>query len=214
MVQIKQRLLPNGKSNKPNRFMTPSYVTIHNTDNTSVDADAEAHARYVINGSGGEKKSWHYTVDDREAYQHLRDDEQGWHAGSSKGNRCSIGIEICMNQGINEKSAWKNAAQLVAMLVRSHNIPLQHVVPHRHWSGKQCPSRILPHWDAFFNLIKEELKRVDKPQQKVTIEVNGVDIEDTMLVDGVAYAPVRDVAAALGASTTWDQKEKKVTVTK
>ncbi|UHA71945.1 N-acetylmuramoyl-L-alanine amidase [Paenibacillus sp. 481] len=154
-IDIKQRLLPNGRPNKPNRSMKPLYVTLHNTDNEAPGATAEAHSRYIIHGSGGAKKSWHYTVDDRDVYQHLRDDEQGWHAGdgSGPGNALSIGVEICMYNGMNEQAAWRNAAALVAELMLRHNIPLHNIVPHRHWSGKGCPSRLLPHWSTFLQTI-------------------------------------------------------------
>ncbi|WP_374016809.1 N-acetylmuramoyl-L-alanine amidase [Paenibacillus thiaminolyticus] len=79
-------------------------ITVHNTDNPAPGATAEAHSRFIINGNGGAQKSWHYTVDDREIYQSLRDDEQGWHAGDGDGpgNTTSIGIEVCMYQGMSE----------------------------------------------------------------------------------------------------------------
>ncbi|WP_374020231.1 N-acetylmuramoyl-L-alanine amidase family protein [Paenibacillus thiaminolyticus] len=104
-IEIKQRLLPDGRPNKPNRAMRPQYITIHNTDNLT--GTTELHSRYVLNGSGGEQKSWHYTVDEHDIYQHLRDDEQGWHAGDGNGpgDWTSIGIEVCMYQGMDEPKA-------------------------------------------------------------------------------------------------------------
>lgn len=166
-IEIKQRLLPDGRPNKPSRAMTPKSITIHNTDNSAPGATAEAHSRFILNGSGGAQKSWHYTVDDREVYQHLRDNEQGWHAGDGNGpgNTTSIGIEVCMYQGMDEPKAWHLAAELIALLCKRHSIPVSHVVPHRHWSGKACPSRILPRWSEFIKLVEKELGTLEKPKQ-------------------------------------------------
>ncbi|GAC43367.1 N-acetylmuramoyl-L-alanine amidase [Paenibacillus popilliae] len=165
-IEIKQRLLPDGQPNKPSCPMQPRYITIHNTDNTAPGATAESHARYILNGSGDREVSWHYTVDDKEIYQHLRDNEQGWHAGDKDGpgNTTSIGIEVCMYEGINEPQAWQRAAELVAVLLCRHGLAIGKVVPHKHWSGKRCPSRILPRWSEFIKLIEKELGKQAKPK--------------------------------------------------
>ncbi|MFW5438127.1 N-acetylmuramoyl-L-alanine amidase [Paenibacillus apiarius] len=222
-MEIKQRLLPDGRPNKPTRPMKPAYITIHNTDNTKPDATAEAHSRYVLNGSAGRQASWHYTVDDEEIYQHLRDDEQGWHCtdGNGPGNSTSIGIEVCMFDGMDEEAAWKNAAWLASKLVRRHGLSLQRVVPHGHWTKKNCPSRILPHWSRFLNMIDRELNTQDKPQPKpepsqggVTIEADGRQVKGGIIIGGVTYAPVRALAEAYGLKVAWNQAQKKVTVSK
>lgn len=222
-MEIKQRLLPNGRSNKPNLGMSPQWLTVHNTDNTDAGATAEAHSRFILNGSGGSKKSWHYTVDDKDIYQHLRDNEQGWHAGdgSGPGNALSIGIEICMYKGIDEQAAWANAAWLIARLAKKYDIPLLRIVPHKHWTGKNCPSRILPQWSKFLNMIDKELNAMDKPQQPkpepkngVTVIVDGKQIKDGILINDVSYVPARAIAEAFGAGVKWDQAQKTVTISK
>ncbi|EPY07409.1 sporulation-specific N-acetylmuramoyl-L-alanine amidase CwlH [Paenibacillus alvei TS-15] len=222
-IEIKQRLLPDGRTNKPSKPMTPQWLTVHNTDNESAGATAEAHSRYILNGSGGMEKSWHYTVDDKDIFQHLRDTEQGWHAGdgSDPGNATSIGIEVCMYAGMDEEAAWRNAAWLVARLAKKYDIPLLRIVPHKHWTGKNCPSRILPQWSKFLNMIDKELNAIDKPQQPkpepkndVTVVVDGKQIKDGMLVNGVTYVPTRAIAEAFGADVKWDQAQKTVTISK
>ncbi|MBG9737079.1 N-acetylmuramoyl-L-alanine amidase [Paenibacillus alvei] len=222
--EIKQRLLPDGRSNKPGKGMDPQWLTVHNTDNESAGATAEAHSRFILNGSGGAQKSWHYTVDDKDIFQHLRDTEQGWHAGDGNGmgNSRSIGIEICMYKGIDEQAAWHNAAWLIARLAKKYNIPLQRIVPHKHWTGKNCPSRILPHWSQLLNMIDRELISLDKPQQPkpepttndVTVIVDGKQIKDGILVNNITYAPVRSIAEACGLQVGWNQAQKIVTLTK
>lgn len=167
-LDIKQRLLPDGRPNKPSRPMKPQYITIHNTDNPAPGATAEAHSRYILNGSGGAKKSWHYTVDDREIYQHLREDEQGWHAGDGNGpgNLLSLGVEICMYEGMDEPKAWRLAAELIARLAEKHGIAMERIVPHRHWSGKACPSRVLPRWQEFMKLVEEQRGGQGQPEER------------------------------------------------
>ncbi|MEB3249371.1 MAG: N-acetylmuramoyl-L-alanine amidase, partial [Merismopediaceae bacterium] len=104
-------LLPEGVSNRPGTKITPSFITIHNTDNTNTGADARAHATYMKGPDARARKvSWHYTVDDQRCVKHLPTDEKGWHASTSDGNNQSIGIEICMNSGIDQATANRRAA--------------------------------------------------------------------------------------------------------
>lgn len=236
-IDIKQRLIPDGRANKPNLAMKPMYLTVHNTDNTDAGATAEAHSRYVLNGSGGAKKSWHYTVDDKCVFQHLRDNEQGWHAGdgTGPGNALSIGVEVCMYAGINEQAAWRNAAELLAMLSIRHSIPPERIVPHRHWSGKACPSRLLPHWQQFMEMVtraKEamsgaanEAKPPTNPtadptsEQQLRAELVKVIWEGTTeknsqgyLIDNKVYVPVREVAEQSGLRVQWEAAKRQVVV--
>jgi N-acetylmuramoyl-L-alanine amidase len=45
------------------------YVTIHNTGNSNMGANAKNHASYVkSNGAANIPVSWHYTVDESGAY--------------------------------------------------------------------------------------------------------------------------------------------------
>jgi N-acetylmuramoyl-L-alanine amidase CwlA len=85
--------------------------------------------------------SWHFTVDDGAVYQSLPTNEVGWHAGTREGNTTSLGIEICMNEGLDEPAANRRAALLTAVMLRQNQIPLRSgVKQHNAWSGKKCPS--------------------------------------------------------------------------
>lgn len=48
---------------------------------------------------------------------------------------------------------------------------------------------------------------------KVNVTVNGKQIKDGKLVDGVTYVPLRAVGEALGAEIGWDNKTKTATIT-
>ena len=154
MVTIKKDFIPVSNDNRPGYAMTPAYITVHNTANTAKGADAKMHANFVKNPSTSE--SWHFTVDDSVIYQHLPIDENGWHAGdgtNGTGNRKSIGIEICENADGDFEKATSNAQWLIRKLMKENNIPLNRVVPHKKWSGKECPRKLLDHWNSFINGI-------------------------------------------------------------
>ncbi|WP_313429979.1 N-acetylmuramoyl-L-alanine amidase [Siminovitchia terrae] len=166
-MNIIQRIIPKGQKNqRPGFSMTPKYITVHQTANKSKGANAEMHARYLLNGGGGRVVGWHFTVDDHYIYQHLPCNESGWHAGdgSGPGNRQSIGIEICENVDGDFQKAVKNAQWLIMKLMTDHGISADCVVPHKHWSGKNCPSTLLLGWQTFKDGLKSGTsKPLDKP---------------------------------------------------
>ncbi len=141
---------------RPGIKLVPHYITVHETDNTSKGATAAAHARLQYNGNS-RTASWHYTVDDHEIWQSIPDDEVAWHAGdghNGTGNRQSLAVEICVNSDGDFEKAKSNAIWLIRQLMSKHNIPIDRVVPHQHWSGKNCPRHILTYWDSFVQQIK------------------------------------------------------------
>lgn len=143
-------LIPDSNTNRPGTKITPHFITIHNTDNASRGADSHAHARY-IKGEDAQKRqvSWHYTVDDHCCIKHLPVNEKGWHAGSQPGNEQSIGIEICMHDGIDQREANRRAAILTAILMYDLNLPLSNVVTHKYWTNKNCPRLLIDNWESF-----------------------------------------------------------------
>lgn len=161
--EIKQSFIPVGRYNRPRHANPCNYITIHDTGNYDKGADAYRHSEYLKNPST--KESWHYTVDDREIYQHLPDSESAYHAGdgAGKGNRQSIGIEICVNSDGNLYAAADRAALLTAYLMEKHGIPIGNVVQHNHWYNKDCPHTIRSGvpctWQEFLKKAEEYMKR-------------------------------------------------------
>lgn len=116
--------------------MTPSFITVHSTQN--VGADALQHARALNNGAL--RHDWHFTIDPRIAIQHIPLNESGRHADSGgPGDRFSIGIEMCEKRGDNLVSTFDRTAKTVAVLMKEYDIPLRNVVPHYYWTRKNCP---------------------------------------------------------------------------
>ena len=152
-------LPPNVHGRLVSRTMRPRYITIHSTAN--LDATAADHA-YYLSVKGKRSKNnprfgrsgwvvWHFTVDDREAVEHLLPTEQGDHADyGGVGDRQSIGIEICeFRNRFRQAAALDRAARLAAALADRWRIPSRNIVPHKHWPrwdfryGKPCPRILL-----------------------------------------------------------------------
>lgn len=158
---VRQKLLPPGVHGRNvHRTMSPRYITIHATENRG--ANAASHGNYLYykgkrsrHNPRSKWVNWHFTVDDREAVQHLLATEQGDHADyAGPGDRTSIGIEICEFRDRGRQAASiERAARLAATLANRYNIPTRNIVPHMHWPrwdfrhGKPCP-RILLERDA------------------------------------------------------------------
>ena len=185
-ITIQQYIIPAGRRNRPGGSNPDTYITIHETGNSSAGADAAAHGAYLISSAGeASLTSWHYTVDDHAIVQHLPDYETAYHAGDGKagpGNTTSIGIEICVNAGGNFEAAKANAAALVRLLMEEHGIPLDNVVQHNRWNGKDCPKTIRAtpgDWEAFLALCRGE-----------AADVSDLDTDvDTLAEAGIINSP-------------------------
>ncbi|MEM6615014.1 MAG: N-acetylmuramoyl-L-alanine amidase [Pseudomonadota bacterium] len=156
-LNLRTELIPESNGNRSGRPIAPKFITIHNTANTSKGADADAHSRFVRNKGfyilkSGKKNhvSWHFTVDDGCVIKHLPVNERAIHAG--KANGVSVAIEICMNKGIDQTEANWRAARLVAVLMHDLKIPLSNIKPHKHWTGKHCPSLLVGDFENFCNM--------------------------------------------------------------
>lgn len=138
-----------------------SSITIHETANTSVGANAAAHANLQSKGNVRDA-SWHWTVDDHEAVQSFLHNVKCWHAGTSAGNNTSIGIELAVNSDGDFTQTVENAAQLVAQIINERGLSVTDVVQHNRWSGKNCPTNLRngskgPTWASFLARVREIL---------------------------------------------------------
>lgn len=143
-----------------------NYITIHETANTGVGADADAHANFINNGS---QETWHYTVDDTKAVQHFLHTTSCWHGGTYNGNVQSIGIEMCVNSDGNYKKTLQNAIELVKIIQGQENIGTDYVVQHHYWSGKNCPTLLREGthgmtWNQFIAGIKGKTTKKKAPK--------------------------------------------------
>lgn len=144
-VPIRKSLMPVGRSRPATKRSGLLGVTIHNTGNYSIGANAEMHRRYQ-HGSGADNyTSYHYVVDDKEIIQLIPEDEISWHAGdgaTGKGNTQTISIEICVNRDGDIRKATDNAVWLTADILWRNKIPHGRIYQHYDWNKKNCPMEI------------------------------------------------------------------------
>lgn len=156
-LNITVDLIPAGRSNRPGTRITPTHITIHNTANSDPGANAAMHAGYVKGPDARRRKvSWHFTVDDKRVFKHLPSNEKAFHAGS--GNGRSVAIEVCENRGIDKAACIDRAALLTAVMMEAYNIPRERVVPHKSWTGKDCP-RVLLREPGGFDAFRDRAAR-------------------------------------------------------
>ena len=167
---FKQTLLPASKYPiKAPYTMTPQFVTVHNTAN---DASAANEIKYMTTNDN--QVSYHVAVDDIEVIQAIPFNRNAWHCGDGqgKGNRQSIGIEICYSKsgGARYAAAEENAVQYIAKLLKEYGWGIDRVKKHQDWNGKYCPHRILNEgrWNSFLKRIEQAMKPVAtiKPKEE------------------------------------------------
>ena len=78
-LKIIEQITDASMSNRPGDIYEKKYITVHDTANGGVGANAQRHAGYV-NG-GGEGTSWHYSVGNDGIYHQIPDNEKAYHAG-------------------------------------------------------------------------------------------------------------------------------------
>ncbi|PEB96670.1 N-acetylmuramoyl-L-alanine amidase [Bacillus cereus] len=170
-MEIKQMLVPQSRYDVLCPYeMDPTEITFHNTYN---DAPAINERNNVANNSTG--TSFHVAVDDKEAIQLIPYNRNAWHAGdgaSGRGNRHSIGVEICysLSGGDRYRKAELNAIKVIRQLMDQFNIPIERVKTHQERNGKYCPHRMLD--EGRVSWFKSQLTQANQKTEGVEIIVN------------------------------------------
>ena len=166
MITIQKELCPKWRYDlKCPYTRTPSRIVVHNTAN---DAPALSEITYMVNNDN--EVSYHYAVDEKWAVQGLPLERNAWASGDGhgEGNMEGIHIEICWSKSGGERfeKAERNAAELIAQLLKQYGWGLDKVTKHQDYDGKYCPHRTLDlGWQRFLNLVKKEME-----EEKVTYE--------------------------------------------
>ncbi|PKJ54669.1 N-acetylmuramoyl-L-alanine amidase [Bacillus sp. SN10] len=170
-MEIKQMLVPASQYPVLCPYeMNPTEITFHNTYN---DAPAINERNNVANNSTG--TSFHIAVDDKEAIQIIPFNRNAWHAGdgaNGRGNRHSIGVEICYSKSGGERyrKAELNAIKVIRQLMDTFNIPISKVKTHQERNGKYCPHRMLDEGRVAW--FKSQLTQANQNNGGVEIIVN------------------------------------------
>ena len=175
-VKVTVDILPDDSNLKANRMRTSTnYITLHNTGMAHPTATAKGLNEYIH--TTDRVASWHYSIDDKEAYQELKLDEVGWHAGDGStyygdiyyndsykkwsiggGNNNSVGIEMCVYEGVDFNMVMRNPAKIVGKLLLKYNLTPSDIRQHYDFAGKDCPQviRTAGRWAEMIELISLE----------------------------------------------------------
>ena len=155
--------------------------------------------KYMIGNNN--QVSFHVAVDDKEAVQGIPFGRNAWHAGdgNGKGNRSSIAIEICYSKSGGERfdKAERNAAELIAGMLKERGWGIDKVKKHQDWSGKYCPHRTLDMgWQRFLDMVSSFLAGgvppVSTPAPSKPAPQNGsekIDVEYAVMIEGGRTLP-------------------------
>lgn len=170
------------------------WVVVHDTANTSTGSGALAHANYLWNAYHAGTQlwtSWHFTIDDKDLYQHLPEIERGYHAGDGStqplqsstylggGNRNGIGIETGVNDDADLYRTWQRTAKLVSELLNRYSLPRENMKYHNDFSGKDCPRTLR---NAGLIPLFEELEDIE-----YAIEKDFSDADITLVSNNPEY---------------------------
>ncbi|MBU1019606.1 MAG: Ig-like domain-containing protein, partial [Firmicutes bacterium] len=171
------------------------WVVIHDTASTALGSNALAHANYLYNNTISKTElwvSWHYTIDDHDVYQHLPENERGFHAGDGStnpgdgtyeggGNRNGIGIEMSINEDGDMMRTWQRTAKLVVDILNRNGMPITQYKYHNDFSGKDCPNTLrnaglIPLFEEF--VAAEFYVKTNHPDAIITFTSNNPDYLD------------------------------------
>ena len=135
-IAFEKRLLPLNFSNRSGEKQIPTYIVIHEVSlglgESSEYYNMDRYSRKIfLDGFNGSFVGYHFLVGDDKIYQFIPEEESANHTGTVQGNKCSIGIERIICEGINQEHALFNQAKLIATLMIKYDIPISNVVTHK-----------------------------------------------------------------------------------
>lgn len=135
------------------------YIVIHDVGTRST-----ARNNVVYFSGGNRNASAHYFVDDGSIWQSVEDFNGAFHVGDGYGrygitNTNSIGIEMCLPNGVVTAKTEQNTIELTQYLMKKYNLPVSRVVRHYDASRKNCPTQFnldgkWTRWFAFKNKLQ------------------------------------------------------------
>ena len=185
------------------RQATIKYIVIHDTQNTSKGANADAHFKY-FNG-GNRNSSADFFVDSEKIIQ-INDYTKyaTWQVGDGKGkygitNHNAIGVEICINSDGDYEKAFLKAVELTKHLMKELNIPAERVIRHYDASRKNCPASMRndnwAKWKEFKQLITESGELTMTQYEELKKEIESLKAENKALkeVIGKVYKTADEI---------------------
>lgn len=205
-LKVRVSLAPVTNVNIPNQPATAEgrrWITVHETGNPNIGADAEMHRAYVHNGGGAnadtgyEGVSFTWTVDDAEAIMMVDPTMKTWQAsdGANGTGNSSESIETCVNADGDWTRTKENLARLIARrCVADANRSPDRVAQHNTWARdkKNCPTRLRANGGAEWIAVNARARFIlndigyfggdDMPAQEMeTITLNGFTLTGGIL---------------------------------
>ena len=217
--EFKKRLVDTDaiKKKKPN-YIEPAYqvkntaefITLHETDNPSFGADANAHASLQISGYSD---AWHYQGDDKQVIQSWDESVSCYHAGDGTsnnglGSKTSVAYELCVNEGIDIAKSRAVAEEFFADWLFARKRGVDRIKIHKDWSGKNCPQKIID--EGYFPTFKANVqKHLDKLNNKTssgdeTVAAGQIVRAQNALIPIGTYNAYLKLAAAFKKATGYD----------
>lgn len=180
---------------------------------------AENLAKYLRDGAGGRRVSWHYNVDSDSIMQSLDEAWMGRHTGSQLVDKASIAIEMAVNivdkeewlrQGGNYHKTLHNTARLTADICKRHNLPPE---PLSAAQLKRGDKGVISHnlsrivyggtthydpgpfpWDTFHTLLRQYTQQTDNKTDPVatqppTNQTDNLNTESLIIVEWAKKDP-------------------------
>ena len=134
---------------------------------------------------------------------------------STGGNRNSIGIESCVNEGSDLWWTWQKTAQLVADIMVRQNLDITRVRGHHFFTAKDCPQPMLENdleiWYEFLELVEAEYELLTKYSgYQVSITSNNPDIVNKN--GRVVNQPEQSTCVTYTITFTKDGESKSITL--
>lgn len=98
----------------------------------------------------------------------------------------------------------------VAVLLKKFGLDYKDIVFHREFAPKSCPGTGI-NKDWFIDMVKRSGVKVADNKNTCKIEYKNKFIEG-IVINGVSYAPVRELAEMQGLQVGWEQKTSTVTL--
>lgn len=197
------------------------YIVIHYTANNG--DTAKGNCQFF--SKAGRNASAHYFVDEYGVYQSVLDSNTAWSVGARLythkecRNNNSLSIELCSRIGSDGKYFFKeatisNAAALAKYLMGKYRISIENVLRHYDVTSKNCPEPFVrdPNkWTEFKRRLEEE----EMNKSMLNVQVNGSAKKlEGFIVDGVSYAPVRDLCNLVDVKVGYDKATKTIILSK
>ena len=134
---------------------------------------------------------------------------------STGGNRNSIGIESCVNEGSDLWWTWQKTAHLVADIMVRQNLDITRVRGHHFFTAKDCPQPMLENdleiWYEFLELVEAEYELLTKYSgYQVSITSNNPDIVNKN--GRVVNQPEQSTCVTYTITFTKDGESKSITL--